>query len=469
MIKANTIILVLIFALGCYAITDSTMVLTPSNENMTIAKIMDKEIKEFDVFGIPGFSKSRIKMTNSKRMGKIQDYILDTIFQTEGNIEEIVNSGDYRRTYKNISKKIAVDQLREDLIEKAFLKSVQIEDYYKKNEIKYSQGMKEADRIKNDLRKEKSKDIGRYISGILDSLKTVHEVKYDEKLLLRISKIETLDQFKYADSLFILGANLELVRCKEQRSTVKDLAKIVKEMKPYHLGNLKKVSVIKSLIDGKILNELLISFAESKGYFDDKRVVGQTVDKMKYFVSSEYKKRLFNPNNLKPSKDELIDYYIEHKDDSELKTRKKMWTYEIFKFYNDKDSLESNDKIKVAIELENIRQKILAGESFEKYAKFYARPNTRDGELGYIYKTDHAKIGETANQLKANEVSELIIQEKAISIIKVTEVKKPQLYKFDYVEEIVKNRVVDEKRDRLKNELRRKLFKKYKVELLNAQ
>jgi hypothetical protein len=226
---------------------------------------------------------------------------------------------------------------------------------------------------------------------------------------------------------------------------------------------------LKSLVDGKILNELLAKVAESKGYLKDKRVIANILDKMKYFVSSEYKKRIFSPNNLKPTKDELIDYYIEHKDDTELKTKKKMWTYEIFKFYDNTDSIESNDKIKVAIELENIRQKILEGESFKKYAKFYARPNIKDGVLGFIYKTDYAKIGETADKLKVNEVSELIIQKKAISIVNVTEIKEPQLYKFDYVEEIIKNRVIDEKRDKFKDELRRKLFKKYKVELLNNE
>ncbi|MDA3884723.1 MAG: peptidylprolyl isomerase [Candidatus Delongbacteria bacterium] len=454
MIRFFSIFMLIFTITNNYAIVDSTMVLTPDllqaqdlvltpgYQNIVLAKINDKDIQEFDVFGISSFNKSRIKMSNSKRADKIQDYILNVIFQTEGNITEVLNSKGYRVTYKKLSKKVAVDLFREDLIK---------------------------DKFSKDLSKVSSKEINGYIKNMLDSLKISYGVTYNNELLSSISKIKISDPFKYADSLFVIGAHKELITYKNQKVTVKDLAAVVKQIKPYYMKNLEEVSVIKSLIDGKVLNNLLVEVAGSKGYFEDKRVEERTIDQMKYLVSSEYKKRLFSQDNLKPSKDELIDYYIEHKDDSELKTIKKMWTSEIFKAYDNTDNIESNDKIKVALELENIRQKIIAGDSFEKYAKFYARPNSRNGELGYIYRTDHAMIGQTADSLKVNEISELIIQSKAISVIKVTEIKESQLYKFDYVEEIVKKRVINIKKDILKNELRRKLFKKYKVELLYAQ
>ena len=443
MIRFYITILLLSLALNGYAFADSTMVLTPGYENIVLAEINGEDVKEFDVFGVPSFSKVRNKMSNSKRSGKIQDHILDMIFQTEGNIPKIINSQGYKKTYKLLSRKVAVDLYREDIIRKQF-----------RNE--------ENDSSKN-------KEINLYITKILDSLKTVYSVSYNEELFNSISKVRITDPYKFADSLLITGGKKELVSYKNQKITTKDLAVVIKQMKPYQLGNLRKIRVLKSLIDGEILNELLVDVARLKGYFEDNRVVERTINQMRYFVSSEYKKRLFAQGNLKPSKDELIDYYIEHKDNAELRTIRKMWTYEIFKAYDNSDDSESNNKIKVALELENIRQKIIAGESFKKYAKFYARPNTRDGELGYIYKTDHAMIGQTANSLKVNEISELIIQKKAISIVKVTEIKEPQLYQFDYVEEIIKNRVIGNKRDELKNELRRKLFKQYKVKLLYAQ
>ena len=439
MIRVHTVIIFLVSIVNSYAVTDSALVLTPGYENIMLAKIDGKVIKEFDVFGAPTFAKSRSRITNSKRAGKIQDYILDTIFQTEGNTAEIRNSTGYRKTYKLLVEKEAVNRYREDLIDKKFLNN------------------------------EQSKAINLYISKILDSLKIAHEVVYNEELFNNISNINVSDPQLFADSLLLLGAKKELITYKGRKSTVQDLYRVAKELKPYHMDNLRKVKVLKSLIEGNILNALLTNIAESNGYFEDEKVKEKTLNNMKYFISSEYKKRIFSDEQLKPTKDETIDYYIEHKDDSELKTIRKMWTYEIFKTYDNSDGIESNNKIKVALELENIRQKILAGESFEKYAKFYARPNTRDGELGYIYRTDHAMIGKTAYQLEVGEISDLIIQKKAISIIKVTEIKEPQLYKFDYVEEIIKRRVIDKKRDELKKELKMKLFKKYKVELMNAQ
>ncbi|MDA3885688.1 MAG: peptidylprolyl isomerase [Candidatus Delongbacteria bacterium] len=435
--------MILTIIVNSYALIDSTQVLTPGYENSILAKIDGKDVREFDVFGVPSISKVRNKITNLKRSDKIQNYILDVIFQTEGNIPSIINSQGYKRTYKLLSKKVAVDTYREDIT---------------REELKNKKDEPHKDKVSNH-----------YIAKILDSLKIAHNVKYKEELFRSISEIEISDPNEFADSLLVIGGEKELVVYKDLSTRISDLVVVIRKLKPYHIDKLRKVSVLKSLVDGKILNQLLVEIVDSKGYFEDKRVVERTIDQMKYFVSSEYKKKLFSYDNLKPSKDELIDYYIDHKDDLELKTIKKMWTYEIFKAYDNSDDIESNDKIKVALELENIRQKIIAGESFEKYAKFYARPNVRDGELGYIYRTDYAMIGQTAYSLEINEMSELIIQKKAISIIKVTEIKEPQLYKFEYVEEIVKNRVIDKKRDKLKNELRRKLFKKYNVELLYAQ
>ncbi|MBN2790517.1 MAG: peptidyl-prolyl cis-trans isomerase [Candidatus Delongbacteria bacterium] len=464
------ILLILIMSVaGSYAALDSNLVLTPGYENKVLATIDGKEIKEFDVFGIPSFSKIREKISLQTRIAKIQDHILDVIFQKEGNTPEITNSVDYVKTYNMISKKISVDQFRDDLIDKKFLGKRQIEEYYELNKDKYPEGMKDIAKIKEDLRNSRKREIDSFISHTLDSLKIDKKVEYNEELLRKIAEIRLSEPSVFADSLKSIGLGKVLVSYKDQKKTITDLYAVVRNFKPYHMDNLNNIRVLKSLVDGEILNELLAEIAKSKGYLDDKRVIENSKDKMKYFISSEYKKRLFQVDNFKPTKDELIDYYIEHKDDPELKTRKKMWTFEIFKAYDNSDSIDTNDKIKVALELENIRQKILNGESFEKYAKFYARPSTRDGELGYIYRTDYAMIGETADKLEVNEISELIIQQKAISIVKVTEIKNPQLYKFDYVEEIVKNRVIDQKRDKFKDELKSKLFKKYNVVFLGEQ
>ncbi|MCK4978884.1 MAG: hypothetical protein KAS62_00740, partial [Candidatus Delongbacteria bacterium] len=271
MIRAHIVIIFLVFIANNFASTDSVLVLTPGYENIILAKIDGKAIKEFDVFGVPTFAKSRDKITNSKRSGKIQDYILDTIFQTEGNIAEIINSTGYKKTYKLLVEKEAVDRYREDLINKKFPNNDQ------------------------------SKAINLYISKVLDSLKVAHKIVYNEDLFNNISNISIPDPNKFADSLLIIGVKKELITYKNQKSTVRDLARVVRELKPYHMNNLKKIRVLKSLIEGNILNTLLANIAESKGYFEDGKVKERTLNNMKYFVSSEYKKRIFSDEQLKPT------------------------------------------------------------------------------------------------------------------------------------------------------------------------
>ena len=146
-----------------------------------------------------------------------------------------------------------------------------------------------------------------------------------------------------------------------------------------------------------------------------------------------------------------------------------MWVFEIFKKYDNSDENEENHKIKVAIELENIRQKIIVdGEKFEKYAKFYSRPHSRDGELGFIFETDHAMVGKTAAEMDEGDISDLIIQEKAISIIMVTKVQQPLLYKLDFVEDIIKRRLIKIKRNHFFEEYKKEMFAKYRVNYIAA-
>ena len=194
MIKFLTIFMLLITVVNSYALIDSTQVLTPGYENSVLAKIDGKDVKEFDVFGVSSLNKLRNKMSRSKRTSKIQDHILDVIFQTEGNTPEVINTKDYKRNYKLLSEKVAVDLFREDLIK---------------------------DKFKEDLKKTSSNEINIYIKKILDSLKISHGVNYNEQLLTDISKIKITDPFKYADSLFLIGAKKELVTYKDEKITIK--------------------------------------------------------------------------------------------------------------------------------------------------------------------------------------------------------------------------------------------------------
>ena len=70
--------------------------------------------------------------------------------------------------------------------------------------------------------------------------------------------------------------------------------------------------------------------------------------------------------------------------------------------------------------------------------------------------------------MNSGEISDLIIQEKAISVIKVDNVQEPALYKFDYVEDLIKRRLIDEKKRQFFHNYKKELFKKYKVEFIST-
>jgi len=463
--KKNTIwISFLILSLPVVNFAD---ILTPFSDNIHIAKINGEIIKEYDVFGYPASVKDRKKLTETERQKLISDYIFNRILQTEGSVPEVLNSEDYKENFDALLSKNAVDRFRQSLLNERFFNKKMIEKHYNSNKEKFSEnGVRKDELVIADIKKSKEKEITKFIKDYLEKLIKENNVKYNEDMFLQISKIDAKDVDEFSEKLKTIGLTKELISFEKQRIEVNQLYNQIKQIKPYHIKSLSDTGVLKNLVDGKILNSLLVMKAKKEGMTGNKTVIEKTKDQMKYFVAKRYNEILTSDSKFVPTKDEMIDYYISHKNDEELKSKRKMWVFEIFKEYNNKDNKEDNDKVKVAIELENIRQKILNGDEFEKYAKFYPRPHSKDGELGFIFETDHAMIGKTASKMKEGEISDLIVQEKAISVIKVTKVQESMLYKFEYVEEIIKRNLIVIKRDKFLEDYRKDLFNKYKVEMI---
>jgi len=445
-----------------------TELLTPFSDNIPLVVVKGDTIREYSIFGYPSSVKERRKLSVSERQKIINEYIFNLLLQTEGDIPEVINSEEYKKNYNELVSKNAVERLKEILIEENFLTEKKISAYYKENKSKYPDFKSEEGRKKviSDIRKQKDPEIKKYISDYLDKLKKENNVVYTDELFKEVAAIKAKDSEEFSESVKKIGINKELIKCGDQTVQLRHLYDQIRLVKPYHIQSLSDIKILKAMAEGKMLNSLLKKKAEIKGLFRNESVIGQTKEQLKYFIAGKYKEIISSDSKFIPTKEEMIEYYIAHKDDEELKSKRKMWVFEIFKFYNNSDEREDNDKIKVAIELENIRQKILNGEEFEKYAKFYPRPHTKDGELGFVFETDHALIGKTAAKMNEGDISDLIIQEKAISIIKVTKVQESMLYKFEYVEEIVKKNLIETKRESFLENYRKELFKKYKVDLI---
>ncbi|MBN2856925.1 MAG: peptidylprolyl isomerase [Candidatus Delongbacteria bacterium] len=450
----------------------SESMLTPFRENIPLAVVSGDTITEYQVFGYPSTSLNRREISFSERKEDIDNYIIAQILQKEGDKPTIRNSEDYKRNYSKLLSKNSAEYLREKLINEEFITPSMIEEHRSRNmgDSHYASSEEsELESMISEIRNAKKQQINNFIRSYLDSLIQAYKVEYNEEFFTKVSSLKAESSEEFAESLLPYGLNTVIVSYGERTVTVKKLYDDVKNIKPYHINHLSSVSVLKSMTDGDILNSILVKEAEKRGIPSTDYVKQKTEDQMKYFIASRYKDVLLADANFVPEKEEVLDYYINNKDDRSLWSRRKMWVYEIFRSYDNSDEIEENDKIKVAIELENIRQKIISGEEeFEKYAKFYSRPGNKDGVLGYIFEDDYAMIGKTAFKMNSGEISDLIIQEKAISVIKVDKVQEPALYKFDYVEELIKRRLIDEKKRQFFHNYKKDLFKKYKVEYISS-
>ncbi|HAQ62060.1 TPA: hypothetical protein DCR49_08735 [Candidatus Delongbacteria bacterium] len=461
-------VLVTVFSILTVLQAQYSELLTPFSDNIPLVVVKGDTIREYSIFGYPSSVKERKKLPVSERQKIIDEYVFNLLLQTEGDIPEVMNSEEYKKNYNELVSKNAVEHLKDLLIEENFLTEKKISAYYKENRSKYPDFKSEEGRKKviSDMKKQKDPEIKKYVSDYLGKLKKDNNVVYSDDLFKEVAAIKAKDSEEFSDSVKMIGLNKEIIKCGDQTVQLRYLYDQIRLVKPYHLQNLSDIKMLKAMSEGKILNSLLKKKAETKGLFKNKLVIQQTKDQLKYFIAGKYKEIISSDSKFIPNKEEMIDYYIAHKDDEELKSKRKMWVFEIFKFYDNSDDKKDNDKIKVAIELENIRQKIISGEEFEKYAKFYPRPHTKDGELGFIFESDHALVGKTAAKMNEGDISDLIIQEKAISIIKVTKVQESMLYKFEYVEEIIKRNLIASKRESFLENYRKELFKKYKVDVI---
>ena len=444
-------------------------ILTPFTDNSEVAKIGDDPVTEYQVFGFPASVRDRKIMSYAERSKIIEDYIYELLLQKESKIPSVLNTGEYKKNYEALLKKNSAMKLKDDLIMNNFLSPDRIESYRVQNKEKLGKlkiSVNETE-ITELIKKEKYQEIRSYLDKYIDSLILCNNVIYNEDVFTRISSIESKSTEELIEKIKKSIPDQILVTWNEEIVRSKELLDRMKDVKPWRMKDLSNPKILKRLVDGSIINSILSSEAEKKGYFNREDVIKETQDQMKYLASRIYRDMIYSDGNFIPTKEEMIDYYIENKDDRTLWSRRKMWVFEIFKEYNNEDDIQENDKINVAIELENIRQKILSGEEFEKYAKFYPRPYSKDGELGFIFEDDHAMVGKTASKMNAGDISDLIIQKKAISIIKVTQVQEPMLYKFDYVEEIVKRALISLKKEKFTETHKNELFSKYDVKLTN--
>ncbi|MDD3043921.1 MAG: peptidylprolyl isomerase [Candidatus Delongbacteria bacterium] len=444
-------------------------ILTPFTDNIEVAVIGDRVITEFEVFGYPASVRERKVLPYEERYEIIEGYIYEILLQKESQIPTVLNTGEYRKNFETLLKKNAAMKLKDDLVGQRFLSNDKLESYCVQNSGKIDKFKLPENKIEIAamVKKDKAHEIRIFLDKYVDSLSLSYGVDYNDELFTEITSVRADSPEEFSEEVRKNMLNKVLITFKDQKVFTNELIKPLRDVKPWRMKDLSNTKILKRLVDGSIINSILSAEAEKRGYFEKEDVKEETKDQMKYLAAKIYRDVIYSDGKFVPSKEEMIDYYIENKDNRTLWSKKKMWVFEIFREYNNEDDIEENDKINVAIEVENIRQKIISGEEFEKYAKFYPRPHSKDGELGFIFEDDYAMIGKTASKMKEGDISDLIIQQKAISVIKVTQIQEPMLYKFEYVEGIIKSNLISSKKEEYRNRHMNELFQKYIVKIKN--
>jgi len=448
---------------------------SPGKKNQLLATFINGKdtvkIKEFDVFGTPSLYSYPEMLNKVEREAKIHSYVFYKQLCIEGEKGEAATSVDYEKMFNNAIKREAAIYMQDFLILPKVVTEDSINTYYLANKAKYPEGpVKARQKLLDILKKKNEKKVNLTAQQWLDSVRTEYGMEYNEELLNRVAKFNFITTSSLTDSLNSLSATdlaAAVITCikLDNRVTLAGLVKILKEIPPQHLATFMSVPKLKNLINGPILNQILTAEANKFKLTENPLVIEKTRESLKPALGSIQEKILFVDGNFIPTKNEMVQYFNKNNQtDKDLWCKRKMKVTEIFKTFDDTDQDTTNNKIRVAIEMENILQEINKGDDFDKYARLYHRKISYFGLLNWIFKEDYGLVGETAFKMKVNETSELIYHPKGISIIKVSEVNEARPYAYEFVEEIIKQKLTSSKKEDARKKLQADLNNKYKVE-----
>jgi len=223
-------------------------------------------------------------------------------------------------------------------------------------------------------------------------------------------------------------------------------------------------------------NEILSRILEDNLYVNIARDKG-------FDKSEEYQKRIKYIENNR-----LATLYLEKKSGETTPTENELQdffkkNYDMFKPFISRrismifisvgpiENFESTAAVHYAFkriepEVNLIKEKLKNGEDFEKLAKEYSDDASAKfgGDVGWIQEPYKKELDGFIRSLKLNEVGEPIKTNDGYYFIKLMDIKLPEL--SDIRAEVIK--IFDnEKRMKIRSELKEELFKEYKVEFVN--
>lgn len=220
----------------------------------------------------------------------------------------------------------------------------------------------------------------------------------------------------------------------------------------------------KEILSRILEDNLYINIARDKGYNQKE----EYKKKMKYIENNMLTKLFIEKQLLGkgPTESELQDFFKKNYSAFERYTNRRIGM--IFVSVGPIENPESMASVHYAFkriepELNMIQEKLKSGEDFEKLAKEYSDdPSAKfGGDVGWIQESYKKELDGYIRNLKLNDVSEPVKTSEGYYFLKLTDIRPPELKEIRAeVTKVFEN----EKRTKIRNELKEKLLQECKVE-----
>lgn len=243
-----------------------------------------------------------------------------------------------------------------------------------------------------------------------------------------------------------------LVRIENRTITLEDFHREIESLPEFFKPLLVEPKAKREFLEKLIDREIMLLEAEKAG-IEKREDVTRKIEECRRGVILEA-----FMSQILAGKDEVTDeeakkYYEEHKDEFQLGERIKV----------------RHIVVKTLEEAQEIKKRLERGEDFAELARKYSiSPAAKwGGDLGYIQRGQVGKEFEKAafSLKKPGDISDIVKTTFGYHIIKLEDRKPPQQLSFEEVKDKIKNRLKEEKRNKILEEYLEKARKSYKIEV----
>ena len=247
--------------------------------------------------------------------------------------------------------------------------------------------------------------------------------------------------------------------------TVKDFEAQVKSLPPQFQMAIASNKQFRDNFLERWVQVTLMGLKAREMKLDQDPAVKKRLEDLKNALLAQEFSRRYIENKVKVSDEEVRAYYEKHKDQYKQEAQVKA-RHILIKVPAGGDEKAWEEAKKKAMDIKKMAEK---GEDFGELAKKYSNdPGTKDrgGELGYFGKGRMVpEFEKVAFSLKPGEISDPVKTIFGWHLIQVEDVKAPQAKPFDEVENSVRQRVLQEKRQKELDKLLEDVKKRYQVKI----